>query len=188
MILNALNNQFVVSFPKNFFYPEIHARWEPIVRRLKTPYQSLEDFMNASLQSLDFPEVSLPQAEQTQQQFKIAYRGAKELEPIFDKNLTATFKLSEGFISYWIFFEQIEKFVNYSQTVPFWPPMYVSFLDHHGMELVAFTFEKIIPTRLSQFQITYAQTAAEFNTFQLNMRYNRFTIKRRDGDGTPTNI
>ena len=185
MILNSLNNQFVVSFPKNFFYPEIHARWEPIVRRLKTPYQSLEDFINACVQSLDFPEMSLQEVEQTQQQYKIAWRGGKELEPVFDKNLSVTFKLSEGFISYWIFFEQIEQFLSYSQTVPFWPPMYVSFLDHHGFELVAFTFEKMIPKRLSQFQITYAQTAAEFNTFQLNIRYNRFTIKRRIGEGSP---
>ena len=188
MILNALNNQFVVSFPSNFFYPEIHTRWEPIIRRLKTPYQSLEDFMNACVQSLDFPELSLPQVEQTQNQFRVAYRAGKELETTFDKNLTVTFKLSEGFISYWIFFEQIERFISYSQTSPFWSPMFVSFLDHHGMELVSFTFNQIIPTRLSQFQLTYAQTAAEFNTFQLNLRYNRFTIKRREGDGTPTNI
>ena len=184
MILNSLNNQFVVQFPKNFFYPEIHARWEPIVRRLKLPYQSIEDFMNASVQSLDFPEMSLPKVEQTQQQFKIAYKGGKELEPVFDKNLSITFKLSEGFISYWILFEQIEQFISYSQTNPFWPSMFVSFLDHHGIELVAFTFEKIIPQRLSQFQITYAQTAAEFNTFSLNVNYNRFTIKRRAGEAT----
>jgi hypothetical protein len=57
--------------------------------------------------------------------------------------------------------------------------MFVSFLDHHGFELVSFTFEKIIPTALSQFDISYAQTAAEFNTFTMNLRYNRFKIKRQ---------
>jgi hypothetical protein len=48
--------------------------------------------------------MDLPNIEQGQQQYKIAYRGGKELEPTFDKNLTITFKLSEGFISYWILF------------------------------------------------------------------------------------
>ena len=60
--------------------------------------------------------------------------------------------------------------------------MYVSFLDHKGFELVAFSFEKIIPLSLSQFEISYAQTAAEFNTFNMTLRYNRYNIKRRIDD------
>jgi hypothetical protein len=183
MILNSLNNQFVVRFPKNFFYPEIHEKWEPVIKRLKLPYENLEDFMNASVQSLNFPALDLPIQEQPQGQFRIAYRPGKELEPLFDKNLTLTFKLSEGFITYWILFEQIELFIQvYEVKKPFWDPMYVSFLDHHGFELVAFSFEKIIPTALSQFDISYATTAAEFNTFTCNLRYNRFKIKRRIDD------
>jgi hypothetical protein len=185
MILNALNNQFVVRFPKNFFYPEVHENWAPVVKRLKLPYENLEDFMNASVQSLDFPAIDLPTVEQGQQQFKIAYRPGKELEPLFDKNLTLTFKLSEGFITYWILQEQIELFVKVFQVKkPWWDPMYVSFIDHHGFELVAFSFQKIIPTNLSQFTISYATTAAEFNTFTLNLRYNRFRIQRRLNDAT----
>lgn len=183
MILNSLNNQFIIRFPKNFFYTEIHKKWDPVIKRLKLPYENLEDFMNASVQSLNFPSVDLNFVEQGQQQFRIAYRGGKELEPVFDKNLTLTFKLSEGFITYWILFEQIELFMRvYDVKKPFWDPMYVSFLDHHGFELVAFSFEQIIPTNLSQFDISYATTAAEFNTFTLNLRYNRFKIKSRLND------
>lgn len=180
MILNSLSNQFVIKFQHNFFYPEIHAKWGPVIKRLKLPYENLEDFMNASVQSLNFPAIDLPVQEQPQQQFRIAYRPGKELEPLFDKNLTLTFKLSEGFITYWILFEQIELFIQvYEVKKTFWDPMYVSFLDHHGFELVAFSFEKIIPTSMSQFDISYATTAAEFNTFTLNLRYNRFKIQRR---------
>jgi hypothetical protein len=182
MILNSLNNQFVVQFPKGFFYPDIVERWTPVVQRLKLPYQTLEDFINACVQSITFPSVELNPAIQPQGQFPIGYRPGKELEPLIDKNLTITFKLSEGFISYWIMFEQIEIFQLYSATVPFWPPMYVSFLDHHGFELVAFSYEKIIPTNLTQFEISYAQTAAEFNTFSMSIRYNRYNIKRRIDD------
>jgi len=183
MILNALNNQFVVRFPKSFFYQEIHDRWDPVIKRLKLPYENLEDFMNASVQSVNFPALELNPVEQTQQQFRIAMRPGKELEPLLDKNLTLTFKLSEGFITYWILFEQIELYIKVYETKKlWWDPMYISFLDHHGFELVAFSFEKITPTSMSQFDISYATTAAEFNTFTLNLRYNRFNIKRRIGD------
>lgn len=182
MILNSLNNQFIVQFPSGFFYTDIVKKWTPVVKRMKLPYETLEDFINATVQSITFPAVELPPVEQGQSQFRIQYRPGKELEPLIDKNLTITFKLSEGFISYWILFEQIEKFMEYGDTVPFWPPMYVSFLDHRGFELVAFSYEKIIPLNLSQFEISYAQTAAEFNTFSMGLRYNRYVIKRRIDD------
>ena len=182
MILNSLNNQFVVQFPSGFFYPDIVRKWTPIVNRMKLPYETLEDFINATVQSITFPSVELTNVNQPQGQFPIQYRPGKELEPLLEKNLTVSFKLSEGLISYWIMFEQVEMFLAYEQTVPFWPPMYVSFLDHKGFELVAFSFEKIIPTSLSQFEISYAQTAAEFHTFQMVLRYNRYTINRRIDD------
>lgn len=182
MILNNLQNQFIVQFPSGFFYPDIVSKWTPVVQRMKLPYQTLEDFINACVQSITFPSIELPSVEQGQGQFKIKYRAGKELEPIIDKNLTITFKLSEGLISYWILFEQIEKFIDYSKTAPFWPPMYVSFLDHKGFELVAFSYEKIIPLSLSQFDISYAKTLADFNTFTLGLSYNRFNIKRRIDD------
>jgi hypothetical protein len=180
MILNALHNQYIVRFPKSFFYPEIHEKWTPVVKRLKLPYETIEDFINSAIQNINFPAIDLPMVEQGQQQFKIAYRAGKELEQLFDKNLSITFKMSEGFITYWILFEQIELFMNYYNVkVPFWDPLYISFLDHHGFELIAFSFNKIIPTNLSQFDISYATTATEFNTFSLNLRYNRFKIQRR---------
>jgi len=182
MILNALNNQFVISFPPDLFYPELKEKWDPVVQRLKLPYESTTDFMNASIQSIEFPSIDLSNVEQQQSQFKIKYRPGKELEPIFDKNITITFKLSEGFISYWILFEQIEEFLKYKDTLPFWPPLYISFLDHHGFELLAFEFEKIIPKNLSKFNISFATTAADFNTFTMNINYNRFNIKNRLND------
>ena len=180
MILNSLHNQFLIRLNYGFFYPEVRDRWTPVVKRLKLPYENLEDFMCSAIQSISFPAIDVPFIEQPQQQFKIAYKSGKELEPVIDKNINVTFKLSEGFITYWILFEQIELFLQYYNVKkPFWDPMYVSFLDHHGFELVSFSFNTIVPTALSQFDISYATTAAEFNTFNLNLHYNRFKIQRR---------
>ena len=178
-ILNAKLNQFAIWFPQDFFYPEIRERWTPIVKRLKLQYLSLEDYFNATVQSVSFPEVSLSPNNQPQTMFNIKYRGGKELEPILDKNLTITFKLTEGFITYWMLFDQIELFQQYGAKQPFWPSMYVSFLDHHGFELMSFEFQKIVPTLLSQFSVSYSTVAADFNTFSLNIAYNRYKITRR---------
>ena len=98
-ILNAKLTQFAIWFPRDFLYPEIRERWTPIVKRLKLPYLTLEDYINATVQSITFPEVILTPATQNQTMFNIRYRGGKELEPLLDKNLNITFKLSEGFIT-----------------------------------------------------------------------------------------
>lgn len=181
MILNAKNNMFTIWFPPHFFYPNVVRKWDPIVKRLKLQYQTIEDFFNSSIQSLTFPSMDLPIARQQQSQFDIGYKGGKELEPLFGKDIVLTFKLSEGYISYWIIFDQIEEFLKYDSedSDVFWPSMYVSFLDMHGFELLAFEFNKIVPTNLSSFDLSYASTAADFNTFTLGIRYNRFNIKRR---------
>ena len=185
-LLNSKLSQFVIWLPQDFFYPEIRERWTPIIKRLKLQYQTIEDFVNATVQSVSFPEVSLSPSTQQQSQFQIQYRGGKELEPILDKNLTITFKLTEGFITYWMIFDQIELFQTYAPTKPFWPSMYVSFLDHHGFELMAFKFNQLIPLGLSQFNVSYATVTSDFNTFTLNMRYNRYNIIRRLDNKTYT--
>ena len=183
-ILNAKNNMFTIWFPPNFFYPKVLETWTPVIKRMKLQYQTVEDFFNASIQSVSIPAVDLNTVTQQQRQFEVTYRGGKELEPVFEKTLDVTFKLAEGFVTYWIIFDQIEEYLIYKEDEVFWPAMYVSFLDHHGLELVAFEFNKIVPTGLSNFDVSYATTAAEFNTFTLGLKYSRFNIKRRTTDDT----
>jgi len=186
-ILNARLNTYAIWLPQDFFYPEIRERWTPVIKSLKLQYDTLEDFVNATVQSITFPEVQLNPIEQGQTMYMIKYRGGKELEPILDKSLSVTFKLTEGFITYWMFFEQIELFQLYSDKSPFWPSMYVSFLDHHGFELLSFEFKKIIPMGLSQLSVSHATVAADFNTFTLNLVYNRYAITRKLSKGIYTN-
>jgi hypothetical protein len=179
MILNNKQNAFTIYFPPNFFSANVERKWTPVINRLKLPYESLEDFFNSSIQSVTLPQISLPTVQQQQSQFPINYRGGKELEPTLDKTIDVSFKLSEGFITYWILFDQIEEYLLYKEDDVFWPSMFVSFLDLNGIELVVFEFEKIVPTSLSTVELSYASTAADFNTFNLGLRYNRFNIKRR---------
>ena len=185
-LLNSKLNQFTVWLPKNFFYPEILQRWTPIVRRLKLQYDSVEDFVNASIQSVTFPEMNLELVSQQQAQYTIQQRGGKELEPVLDKTITITFKMIEGFITYWMLWEQIELYLQYGKAQPWWPSAYVSFLDHNGFELVVFEFEKITPVGLSQFDVSYSQVTSEFSSFRLAMHYNRFKIVRRIDDDNYT--
>lgn len=178
MILNARNNQFIFNLPKHFFYPEVIERWEPVIKKLKLPYESLEDFMNSNIQSVTFPAIQTPNVEQQQSQFRITYRGGKEMEAaITEKTIDITFKLSESCYPYWILRDQYEKFLEYSKKIPFWPSMDLTFLDNNGFEIVTYEMSRIVPNFLSELNLSQASILTDFRTFNLSLTYNRFKVK-----------
>ena len=58
MLLNNLDQAFVISIDYNWFYPEVIDKWLPILQRMYLPYVRLEDFFNAQIQSINFPGVT----------------------------------------------------------------------------------------------------------------------------------
>src|ERR1035437_5169504 len=179
MILNAKSNMFVISFRDDFFYQDVVSEWTPVIKRLKLPFERVSDFMNSCIQGISWPSLSLDAVQQQQSEFNIKYKPGKELEPLFDKRIEVTFKLSESYISYWILLAQVEEYLRYKEGNVVWPSMFISFLDLHGFEIVIFELKQLIPTGLSQFNLSYATTLADFSTFSLNMKYNRFNITHR---------
>ncbi len=55
MLLNNLDQNFVIALDYNWFYPDVVQKWMPILERLYVPYQRLEDFFNAQIQAINFP-------------------------------------------------------------------------------------------------------------------------------------
>lgn len=178
MILNARSNQFQIHFSKTFFYQEVIDKWTPVIVSLKLPYDNITDFMNSCIQSVSFPAISLPTVTQQEGQYETNWRSGKELEAIYDKTLNISFKLTESYISYWILYDQIELFLKYGEKMPWWPPMYLSFIDNAGFEMVKFNIKYIVPTALSELNLTYSQALAQFQTFTLSLKYNRFDVIR----------
>jgi hypothetical protein len=99
---------FTFEFPSNFWYDEVINTWTPYVQRMRLPYETVADFMNDQVQAVVFPAMNLDLSTQQRGQYEVAYYGGKELEPLIDKNLKITFKLTESYISYWIWFHQID--------------------------------------------------------------------------------
>lgn len=181
MVLNNTPWMFLLYLPKNFFYDEVVAKWTPIIDKMKLPYTSLVDFMNAQIQTISFPGVNIDTVMQQREQYEVHYPGGKELEQLISKDLNITFKLTESYISYWIMWDQIDLYLHYSNEVtdhkPCWlEPITMSFLSDNGYETLKFIFQEITPTNLGELSLSYAATLAQYNTFTLSLKYNRFDI------------
>lgn len=181
MVLNNKPQLFRISFPSTFFYDSVCEKWGPIINKMRLPYQTVADFMNSQIQSLSFPGVNLSNPEQGRIQYKVMYPTGKELEPLVEKTLNLTFKLTESYLSYWILWDQMDYYLHYGDIVerePIWmEPISLAFINDAGFELTEFLFRDITPVSLSEINISYAATVASYNTFTWSLHYNVFEVK-----------
>lgn len=166
----------------NWAYPEVNEHWLPVVKRMHLPYWTVEDFMNAQIQSISFPGINAPSVTQGLFQYEIHKRNGKELQHLFPKEpINITFKLTESYISYFILREQFDLYLRYVDVQAlYWSPITISLLDDAGMETINFRFEQITPTNLSELELTYAARLGTYNTFTLGFMYNYFSINYRN--------
>lgn len=186
MVLNNKPQMFTLGFPQNFFYQEVIDKWSPFIERMQLPYLSLVDFMNAQIQSFVFPSLNIENASQQRGQYNVVYPTGKELEPLITKELSITFKLTESYASYFIWWDQIDTYLHYAGPnlqnagkikKPCWmEPIHLMFLSDAGFSLRGYTFYEITPRSLSELNLSYAAQAASYNNFTVGLTYNRFDM------------
>lgn len=173
MVLNNKAQMFSVWFDENYFYPEIDKKYKPIINKMKLPYLSVSDFINAQLQTITFPGIDIGSALQQRGQYEIAYTAGKELDAIIDKNIELEFKLTESYLSYWILWDQIDLYLKYNRINPcWWDPINLTFLNDAGFEIRTMQFQQITPISLSNLNLSYKSQASSYNTLKLSLRYN----------------
>ena len=69
MVLNETPWMYSAYFTSTFFYPEVKRKWEPIIEKMRLPYQSIDDFMNSQIQTVTFPSANLDMSTQQRGQY-----------------------------------------------------------------------------------------------------------------------
>ena len=179
MILNSKNNNYIISFPKNFLYSTVQDRYWPMLKRLPLPYDSITDYMNASIQQFSFPGVNAENVEQTLYEDKVQWKGAYRLGKLMSKDFDMTFKSYEGYINYWMMHDQFREFLAYDNKEEFLPNLTLSFLDQDGFELISIVFKQITMTSISELELNFSSNTSEFQQFTCGFHYNYMEIKNR---------
>lgn len=154
----------------------MQTKYNFYLKRLPTPFDSVEDYLNHTIQSVSFPQVSADETEQILDKRPQYYRNSFDLERIITKEFTVNFKTADGFLNYWVLFEQFQKYLHEQNTKDYFPDMNLTFLDRDGYELVTVTFNQPLIKSIDQLEMSYASNAFEFRTFGLTFKYNLFEI------------
>jgi hypothetical protein len=179
MILSSKNNNFIVRFNQGFFYPSIVERYETYLKRLPIPYQSVHDYMTASVQSITFPSLTAEPVEQILYEDNYSSKGGLRLERYLSRDFTINFKLYEGYINYWIMFDLFRAFYDLDNSEKFLSDISLTFLDNTGFEFFAVEMHQILVTSISELELNYSSNTAEFTTFSANFKYNYIKFKKR---------
>lgn len=178
MILNSRNSNFILTFPKNFLYPRIQDRYRTYLKRLPLPYDSVTDYLNASIQSTSFPGASIGIVEQRLYEDPVKWKDGLSGR-FFKREFSVEFKSYEGYINYWMMFDLLQEYANYDNKEPYLPNITLSFLDQSGFELIVYEYQKVIMTDISDLQLNFTSNAADFQSFSCSFTYNYFKVKRR---------
>ena len=179
MILNSKNSNFIITIPSNFVYPDIVSRYETYLKRLPLPYDSVSDYLNASVQGMSFPALSTELVEQTLYEDQVSAKGGKRIQNYLSREFTMTLKTYEGYINYWIFYDLLWAYWGLDNKNKFLPDITVTFLDHTGFEFMTVIFKQIILYGISEIELNYSSNTADFKTFTVNFKYNYIEIKKR---------
>ena len=177
MTLHNLQQNFTVYWGPNFFYPEVNDRWLPVIRRQMFPWLSISDYMLAQIQSFALPSINMKSVTQQGGRYVINKRSGNNLDEAMEKKLTITFKLTEGYTSYFIMRQQLDLYYQIIKTKPLYmSPINVDLLDDSGHAIITYEQEQITPTSLSELNLSYAAKLGTYNTFTVEMSYNYFNI------------
>jgi hypothetical protein len=183
MLLNARQNGFWFQFPKGFFYPEVEDKYAPYIKRMPIPYDTIRDFMNSTIQSVTFPTLrTVDNVEQIRPGgFKQSYKSATAIQNLIQREFNVTFKLGEGFINYWVMYENLIKFLDFQNKQEYFPDLTLRLLDNEGIIMASVEFQQVIVTSLGEVQLNYSSTTPQFSAFTVGFRCNYVNVKLEIG-------
>lgn len=174
MLLNPLSQNFLIWFPNNFFYPEVESIWLPMVRRMALPYRTIEDFINSQITSVNMPGYNDQTVNQQKGLYTTSKRSGFMLDQKMEKKLTVQIKLTESYLTWFIWRAQFEAFLNMGQNVKglFMPPVHMSMLDNEGFEVASVVLSDISLQSIGDLQLSYAAKVGQYTDFSLGFTYN----------------
>ena len=177
MLANSRNANFAFYFPKGFWYKSVIDQFKNYVKRNPLPYDTVENFMAAQIQSVTFPSITMQTVSQTRLLGKQQdYKSATPVADLFDRSLTVTFKAVDGYINYWIALENALRYYDFENKDQYLEDMQLRFLDAEGHIMYTVKYNKVIMTGLSELSMSNSDNNPNFKTFSMNFSFYDVTL------------
>jgi hypothetical protein len=171
MYTNSDQSNFLISLPQDWLYDEIQEKYLTYIKRLPQPFDTVTDFLNSTIQSCTFPGFEFQTIERSTRDTRTIDKGGFDASSYSNRTLTINFKTVSGFANYFILLDQIILFYSFSNGDRFLPPVRLTILDEYGHNAATFLISKIVPSAISDLELSYSSDVPEFRTFSIEMKF-----------------
>ena len=178
MRLSSQGSQFVFNLPSNFLPQEILNTYKPILEKNWIQYDSVIDYLNSTIKSVNFPGLSVQTPEQKIIRGKaIAYKPSTNVQDILSSHeLPITFRSVDADLNYWIMFDIFNK--HYLDVANLYiEPFILTSVDIWRDAIYQINFKQIIAISLSDNTFAYSQMKVNEKEFTLTFRFNFIDVE-----------
>jgi len=186
MILNSKNNNFIFRYPKDFLPDNLKQKYNTYLKTQPTPFKNCIEYLNATIQKVTLPILNITNIEQgqTQTPYKRMDRGGLSYTQNLTREISVTHKHTEGFISYFMIWENIINYDTYQNDRKFLPPVDIVMLNNEFKETFRYKFDKLLFSGFGEtIDLDYSSVRNIPKTFTIKYQYNSLeTILNLDGN------
>lgn len=178
---------FYVAFPKNFISEEVEAFYRPYVKRMPTYEDSPSELVKRTVQAVTIPAFGY---DVVQPFYKDKYspsaitrqnRSSINVQDTSSKSITITFKMINGYLNYWVMLDTFFEKYDFSNPNAYMFDLPIHILDNDGTIMFSRIFKDCIFSAISEFQISYSDNIAGFDTFDVTFNYTTTEMKFLQG-------
>lgn len=184
MLLNVKRNAFIFLFHPEFFSAEIKQKYKDnYLNQLLLPYDDVDSFISSTIQEIEFPgwDMNLPTQVRMHGK-KQEFKSSIPVEDLFKREFTIKFKITDGFLNYFMFLENAIHYLNFKNKQQYFPVMKLGLLNNEGFLLSSIDMKMVILKGMSQITLSHSAVAQEFNTFEAKFNYSDFQLNMDFGN------
>jgi len=174
MFLDSRNNLYKFNFPKSFIPQEIEDKYKKYITKvLGSPIDSVYNLINYTIQGINLSGTSFDVVEQTAPHGESrTFRTAAHPQTLYNKELTVTMKMLDGFLNYWILLDVLEYYYAYERKEKFIPDLRIEILNADGHVMTNINLERVMLTSIGDLDLNFSSNVVDFNTFDITLVYN----------------
>ena len=173
-------SNFRLELPRNFIPEDLEQRFLPVLNKMNSGFEKVNDYISATLKNIAFPSLSQEIVSQSKRLPKVTlpavnknYRSGQNPNSLFEnKEFSISFLSTDGFLNYFILMDAYFWYYNYGRANHYTPDFRLIIMDIHGIETMSVVFREVIFTALEGLTFSYNDTNEGYSEFSVNFKYN----------------
>lgn len=187
---------FRFSLPKDFLPIEIEEKYLSIIRENSNVLTTPIDYLNESIQGINFPGISDIIIQQTQHGSNSIQRrlGKINVEPKADisyqtpgnpldkieHSFKITFRMNQGLYNYFMLYETIFYQVCKPLDKGHQPVFYIELLNEYGEVTAKIIFKDVLIDGIDGLEFNYNKIERDAGTFDVNFKFNNIDFEFKE--------